>query len=86
MGASPRSPFYKSAWLWIIIVAIILILIATIIYLAKRIASGPFWVFGSVGVLLLFIGIILLVVWIEKPSKKKAEETTAKELEGKKTS
>jgi len=70
-----RSSPFKSAWLWLMIIGIILILIAAIIRLASKKTTTGFWVVLLGGLFFIVLSIILLVFWIRQPNK----ETKAKE-------
>jgi len=77
-----KKSIFTSIWFWIIIISIILIVLAIIIRVVQKVSNYLFWILISVGILGLFIGIILLVEWSMKPSKKaKAEKMAAESQE-----
>ena len=80
-----KKHILKEPWFWVIIVGIILVVIGIIIRVIQKKSTELFWITISLGALLVFIGLILLVVWTSHPTKqakieKMATETSAQHL------
>jgi uncharacterized membrane protein HdeD (DUF308 family) len=76
-----RSPIFKSAWLWLMIIGIILILIAAIIRLASKKTTTAFWIVLLAGLFFFVLAIVLLIFWIRQPNKNTEVKKMAKAQE-----
>jgi len=76
-----RSSPVKSAWLWLIIIGIVIILISVIIRLAQKKFTNLFWGTLAVGAFFFILGIVLLIFWIRKPNKEDSVKEQAKVLQ-----